>query len=580
MQKFGLSGFSAKHSPFSDQQDVALQSIASGVPVGQVSGTSSDEDPDHSDASSPEVGSSEEPLRPPAIEDNLQDALLFHMNDVPLRVRLTWTDHYQMVQEIAGHFAVPRVQIEGVYEVGAQVEGIAEGAVPIIRHMVQNIPSGSDLRLVLLAIQFYGHKSEPDFVTGPMNNVQVVTLPKQATRQAVLVTADTDAYCAQEAGRCLVHVNHIRWPGYHVETKYIAHGDYVKVAVPPSDRYQRPTLDLARMSQSGMSHEEIIDQIYNGDAQSGYSPSLMDEAEVCQLAVDLSNSEAASSNDHHSVLQTSVVAHDITRKDQQGPQDMHGNVIGCSFTDEFLQAIRTAQEAEQFEAPGRPKLLTEQSVFVQELHERISEAVESRPNWYERPVLVESWFTDHSRSTRCHNSRITMLSTDFSTWEQQLLATWNDRSIAGVQTEFALVYPLLEEKDASVLAQVVIAQRPQMEHRSLVIRCTTLILTLQVPTPLHWFFTNALGIEEVIEDLRMDRNCPRIHPQNECILWLGSFAIQPMQKVHLMHGNALKLAIRRGIPVPLQDLLMMTDSDQALQNSIWGEIFQRPNYSI
>jgi hypothetical protein len=80
----------------------------------------------------------------------------------------------------------------------------------------------------------------------------------------------------------------------------------------------------------------------------------------------------------------------------------------------------------------------------------------------------------------------------------------------------------------------------------------------------------------------MDRNCPPIRPQNECILWFGSFAIQPMQKVHLRHGNALKLAIRRGIPVPLQDLLMMTDSElrSALQNSIWGEIFQRPNYPV
>lgn len=91
-----------------------------------------------------------------------------------------------------------------------------------------------------------------------------------------------------------------------------------------------------------------------------------------------------------------------------------------------------------------------------------------------------------------------------------------------------------------------------------------------------------IGIDEVIEDMHLHTDCPPIKPQNECLLWFGTYAIQPLQQVHLRHGNALQLVIRRGIPVSLSDMLALTDQQlrTALQNSIWGETYRRPSYPV
>lgn len=130
----------AKQSPFSDQQDHIVQTLADGVPVNQPSSSSSDQEDDRAGSPSSDIAVSDAYVGPPTYDDELQDAILFHMNDVPLRVRLSWTDYHQMVHEIAGHYSVPRVQIEDVYEVVAAVDGIAEGVVPIIARMTAGHP--------------------------------------------------------------------------------------------------------------------------------------------------------------------------------------------------------------------------------------------------------------------------------------------------------------------------------------------------------------------------------------------------------------------------------------------------------
>ena len=159
-------------------------------------------------------------------------------------------------------------------------------------------------------VQFHGHRVEPHFRSGPINSLKVVHLPTRSRRQVVLVTADVDVYCEQEAGRCLVYVNHATWPDYDVDVKVVAHGDYVKIAVPPKERFQCPTRDVARLSQQGLTQNEIEDVVFNEDAQSAYSPSMLSSDEMRALAVDRVVTDDESSNDVHSMLQTVRSSHD------------------------------------------------------------------------------------------------------------------------------------------------------------------------------------------------------------------------------------------------------------------------------
>ena len=111
-------------------------------------------------------------------------------------------------------------------------------------------------------------------------------------------------------GWCLVYVNHATWPDYDVDVKVVAHGDYVKIAVPPTERFQCPTCDDARLSQQGLAQNEIEDVVLNEDAQAAYSPSMLSSDEMRALAVDRVVTDDESSNDVHSMLQTVRSSHD------------------------------------------------------------------------------------------------------------------------------------------------------------------------------------------------------------------------------------------------------------------------------
>jgi hypothetical protein len=87
-----------------------------------------------------------------------------------------------------------------------------------------------------------------------------------------LYRANVDRYCRSEDGRCIVFINSRRWPDYDVDKKAIAHGDYIRIAVPPSDRFACPTAVISDMIQQCFSDQQIVDAMYSDEAASGYSP--------------------------------------------------------------------------------------------------------------------------------------------------------------------------------------------------------------------------------------------------------------------------------------------------------------------
>ena len=99
------------------------------------------------------------------------------------------------------------------------------------------------------------------------------------------------------------------------------------------------------------------------------------------------------------------------------------------FTEEFLQAVSAAQDAANLEPPVPvaldPRNIEAQPEAFQILWDRFTDeqliATDLRSC-----RRVESWFLHHYDVTRCPESRISLLSDDFSTWHASLVATWND----------------------------------------------------------------------------------------------------------------------------------------------------------
>eukprot|EP00435_Cladocopium_sp_Y103_P031829 s854_g8.t1 len=544
-----LSGsVSCKHSPFTDQEDVLMQAFRDGHAQPQEN-IADDEDFDLERDSSgyePSIASTEQPMTPEE-DPTRQDVFLYHLDDDP----------------------VPRDRVVDAYEVVVTLPDLPEATSAAIVHLTPDLPPGHLMCLVLFDIAFHGHKSERHYKVGPAIDRQVIPTPRRATRHNILVLAQVDQYCDMEGGRCLVHLNHNRWPDYDDSVRIISPGDYIKISVPPSDNYICATERLVRLVQEGNSHQEILDNVMVDEITGGYSPDMLDQDAVRALrSINVRDEE----DDTTQALQLS-----LSPVKHSGLQSADSIVPArCSFTDEFIEAVPVARQAADNEVDVADDDETVPSIFVQELDELWHSAAEHGHIQSDQRVRVESWFTDHMRHTRCHNSRITQLSADANAWERQLLETWNDRVSAGAETEFAIVYPPTEDIAVNVIAQVVIVQRPQLDHRSLV------ITVYDSPHTFALVLYERIGLEYVLEDLRLTHDCPPIRPQNECTLWFGSYPIRDGQLVHLRHGNALRLYIRRGIPVDLSALHLMSDSRlrQVLQDAIWGELYIRPPHPV
>ena len=116
-------------------------------------------------------------------------------------------------------------------------------------HVVGDIPHESTDRLVLVDIEYHAHRIEGNFRSGPNVFRSVKSLPLTTSREEVLYRADVDRYCRSEDGRCIVFINSRRWPDYDLDKKAIAHGDYIRIAVPPSERFACPTVVISDMVQ-------------------------------------------------------------------------------------------------------------------------------------------------------------------------------------------------------------------------------------------------------------------------------------------------------------------------------------------
>ena len=376
---------------------------------------------------SPSVDSDGSDIRPPSSEEGRQEMLLFHLEDPPIRALVDWSSYEIMMSEIANHLAVRLEELVDVYEVAVTPPDLANEAAVTVVHVHDDIHPGSNQKLVLVDIQFHAHRSEAHYRSGPSIVRKVIPVPDAVSRDELLYKTNVDKYCRSQQGRCLVFVNTRRWPDYDLDRKRMAHGDYVRVAVPPSDRFSCPTEWIADMTQRGLSDQQIYDEIYNDDAVSGVSPSLLDEAEIRELAAEYEELD------------------DVAMMMQQQPQ--------CSMSgiNEFIS--------------NHSSNTTDTSIpedWYIDLQRLMQRHVAQSSNDPQADVIVPiyTWFVDHQAAPVCKDPKITYIGSDPSRWEQELTFPWEYRIVQGERVFLDLVSPPVPQAAVeNHIAHVLITQR-------------------------------------------------------------------------------------------------------------------------
>ena len=283
-----MQASSFKRAPHSNHEAARVEAFAGGQTVppmdqfheGSDSSSSSRDGADDEPTSS--TGGSD--IRPPNSTENRQEVIMFHLRDPPLRALLDWTDYDSMITEIAYHFATTPLNVVDAYEINSDLPGVLPAAVPIIVHLLPDIPFGQLARLALFDLEFHAHSTEAAFTLGPATQRFVLATPEWCDRRAILVLAGVDVYCERENDRCFVWHDGVRWQDTDVNRRQIAHGDYFRIALPPTERFNCATTRIVELTQGGFSDDEILHDVVNQEAASGYSPSLLDDDEVRALA--------------------------------------------------------------------------------------------------------------------------------------------------------------------------------------------------------------------------------------------------------------------------------------------------------
>ena len=261
MQKTAPKTFACKQLPFPDEGNPILEGVAQGQadPIPLESHTPSNDA--MSDGYSASVATDSSQVAPPSSVGGRQESILYHLADPPIRVFLDWSDYDTMIQEIAFHLGRDPVEVIDAYEVLPYPHDTPEGATPIIVHIFDDIAVGQPAKLVLLDTELHGHSFEVNYVAGPTTTRTVVRLPERCIRSSVLISANVDLYCRQEADVCFVWHGHTRWADNDHQPRMLSHGEYFRVAVPPTSRFICSTVEAVALSQQGLSDQELLDEM-------------------------------------------------------------------------------------------------------------------------------------------------------------------------------------------------------------------------------------------------------------------------------------------------------------------------------
>ena len=386
-----------KQTPHDEQQEAILDRIASGsVPTNN--GESDDSSLSGSERRSSPPGEGEVPssassgIQPPSTAGGRQEVIMFHLDDPPIRAFLDWSDYFRMITEIAHHFATEPANVVDAYEINTDVRGLPPDAVPIIVHLFPDIAVGLQARLVLIDLEIHAHRIEPSFRLGPSTQRFVHPIPQICARHDALEALNVERYCEQEQDRCFMWLDSAWWSAEDIQPKLISHGDYIRVAVPPSERLECATSQMIEWSQNGLSDAEIRDHVVAPEASAGYSPSPLHEDEVRNLAAP----SALANNieeDAFSSMQTRV------NVDESCP-----SVASSSSRSSTIDWVHDLARLRQLQL---------NSICTANLN------LDDEENF-----LVYTWFLDHRDRHACLTPKIVTLDDTSEDWEQLLIHPW------------------------------------------------------------------------------------------------------------------------------------------------------------
>jgi len=449
-------------------------------------------------------------LAPSSVSSYRQDVIIYHLHDDPIRAFLDWSSYESMVIELAHHFGLHRQGIIDAYEIVTPLRDLPPDVTPIIAHLLNDIPVGHAARLVLFDLELHGHRIESHFRLGPSTERFVLPVPERTDRNGILVLADVDKYCKAEGGRCLVFHNAVRWPDYDTRARQFVHGDTIRIALPPSDRFECPTDRLVTWTQQDLTDVEIMNHMDHGAPAEGYSPGLLADEDARALAT---------------------------------PNLLQEGVEG--FADDIFHAMQR-----QLTVPSASSERSEHS----------DESSEIPPDWFidlqrvvdhhvrncaadpqdETVFSVYTWLLNHESSRLCTAPKIAILGGDPTEWFDDITYPWRFHIDPNQRVFLDLVLPHSPRADVEEhIAHVLITQKPTVYSSALLSLdfqdpiARSVILRFAIAVPRVCTFENIAEIVPYFASIDANR-----------LIWVNPASFSPEYTFKVHNGMGILAEVR------------------------------------
>ena len=494
-----------------------------------------DHDPDGLDASSLDdpSPSASSGIQPPSSTNDLQEVIMFHLRDPPLRAFLDWSSYNQMIRDIAGHYSTIVENVVDAYEINADIPGIPPDAVPVIVHLFPDIAVAHTAKLALFDVEYHAHNTEPNFRLGPRTQRFVLPVPEWIDRASILVLGDVEIYCQKERDRCFVWHGNQRWQDTDLQVRQIAHGDYFKIAVPPTERFLCGTQQVVDWTQRGMSDEDIMQITTAPEVDGGYSPSLLGDDEVRVLATP------------HLVIAE--------------VEDDHFHAMQRSLSSDTGQDTLFTPRSE---SSSGNRDLQEWNIDLQRLVDRhISQCPLEQNAEEEFLFSVYTWYIDHSSHQACFTPKIAILGGDPTEWEEDLRHPWRFHIRPDLPLFIDMVSPFTPRADVEEhIAHVLFSQGTS--------RLSTVLVSLEfiAPTTPHVIVRCAVALpnpctrQDIGDVFPLFARFP-----DDRIRWLHPVVHPSQEQIGIRNGLGISMQVLpEQIPthdVPLQDVTNLVQID-------------------
>lgn len=350
--------------------------------------------------------------------------------------------------------------------------------------------------LVLVDLEIHGSPLETHYHTTPDTQRRVYPVPTQLTREALLLLTRTFDYCRFEHFRCLVELNNSPWFAQHHAPMLMAHGDYIRITIPPPECCETGTQELLNDSRR-MSVEDFWSQYYIPTSSEN-------------------ESEAASSNVSPSLIASEDIKRTYgpaqTEEDEENSQMQIGPGDVASASSSSQPSVPTQQG---HQIPSNVGLLADNildarpcPIWARALATAFGQEARIE-NAQEGPVAYfDTWYADCRTPLVTEASRPLRLDPMLNLWQQDIRQVWQDKIVEGEPVHIAWVMPTPPRSPMSRSSgHMILFQFPNDLYVPFILSFQFIALNVQGFSHALVICEKHLSPPEIVQRVNMDRVC-------------------------------------------------------------------------